>query len=338
MLEMHYVDVFKDALETDAVEAVLKKKKTVRDNIFLLPQYLKAVAWTYGYRCHYLLAKSRGRIQGLAAFIVVPRPLIKNRLLSVPGGFWAEDIETEAYLLEELNNIAARERASRPFLMDLFSPCLHLTPSHVLHRVVKEMPEREADLLSGYSSNLRRKIRKAGRNRLRLVENRDIREFYGIWAARMRELGTPVIPVEFLLNMKTCLHDRMTLLCVRREEEILGGCVLVSFGRTTFMLHAGALKPYFSLYPNNLLYHGMFLYAMKKGRRRFDMGRSQPNSGNERFKLQFGGELAPLYSYNFQGGGDNPTARRMFAGIWREMPPGLANSLGPTIRRYIPYG
>jgi len=96
------------------------------------------------------------------------------------------------------------------------------------------------------------------------------------------------------------------------------------------------------LYPNNLLYWDTMLYAIKKGCRYFDFGRSTIDSGTYTFKIRWGATASPLHwqiielkKYrNF--GHDNQSAKfKLAMAMWKKMPVSCSRIIGPVIRKNI---
>ena len=84
--------------------------------------------------------------------------------------------------------------------------------------------------------------------------------------------------------------------------------------------------------------------AVQLGLRRFNFGRCTPGGGTHRFKLQWGGREQPLWWYQLAREGTGPASTPSpDAGafswgpkLWKRLPLGIANLLGPRIVRSIP--
>jgi CelD/BcsL family acetyltransferase involved in cellulose biosynthesis len=82
---------------------------------------------------------------------------------------------------------------------------------------------------------------------------------------------------------------------VRKGQQTIGGAVCLSFRDTLLVPWASSDRAYFSLCPNNLLYWEMIRWGCEHGYRRFDFGRSSPQSGTYHFKKQWGTSEEPLH-------------------------------------------
>ncbi len=302
---------YADINDGDAVAAIRDFLLNHTDTgIFLLPRFLKAVCRSYGFKYFYVLAYSEESICGVASCYIRPGLIKRGSLQSVPGGFWAKDEDSERTLLDELGRIVEENRLDGFSLNDLYQPVLSLDKPYIVHRAVRELPKDSEKLLSLYSSNLRRKINKAKKEGLCVEQSNDINIFYGIWSRNMRDLGTPAVGVEFFRNMHEQLKKYMTLLVVKKGCDTIGAAIVLGYRNTAFDPYISCLRDCFKFYPNNLLYHEMLCRAIEKGFEYFDLGRSQAGSGNEQFKLQYGAELEPVYSYGSGKGGYKSILRK----------------------------
>lgn len=306
--------------------------------VFLTPEYLRVIRDTYSYRAFYLTCFRNGDLCGIVSFYEKPGLLKKNVLVSVPGGFWSTDRLSEKILIDKLNEIADNYDLGGPYFGDLFRPLYSLTNPIVMYRSFMQLPENKESLMGLYAKSIRRNIRAAKKHGLKVMESNELGDFYKVWSQRMRDLGTPVIPSAFFMNMKRVFKDDMALLLVKKEGKCIGGVVLLQFNNVVMDPYVGCLSETFKYCPNPLLYHEMLSWALDRGYEYFDLGRSQPSSGNERFKLRFGAKLKPLYSYSPDRLHINSPLRKISTSCWKRLPLFMANYLGPKIRRYVPFG
>lgn len=328
-------------LDMDNPEQVDYIKKSLEEYsdtvIFMLPQFLQVVRNTYNFKVYYLTCDRNNELTGIASFYEKPGLIGRKSLESVPGGVWTKDSASEKFLIDELKKVARKNNLSGPYFKDLYRSLNTNKSSKIVYRAVLELPKDEEQLTASYSSNLRRKIRKAKRNGLVVRESKEIDKFYHIWAHNMRDLGTPVISFTFFRNIKEFFELNSFLLSVEKGNECIGGVILLKLGDRVIDPYISCLRSTLNLYPNNLLYHEMLLWGIKQKCRYFDLGRSQPGSGNEKFKLQYGAKLRPLYSYGSDKIQVNSLLGRLATSCWKKMPLPVTNSLGPKIRRCIPF-
>ena len=94
--------------------------------------------------------------------------------------------------------------------------------------------------------------------------------------------------------------------------------------------------------PNNLLYWEMIRWGCENGYRRFDFGRSSPNSGTYRFKKQWGAREEPLHWQCVSRDGDGVAGVHVdsqklqwVTKTWSRLPLSVTKLVGPLVRGHI---
>lgn len=325
-----------DMRKIDLIKQELEKHSDT--HVFMLPHFLKVVESSYSLKTYYLACFERKELRGIASFYQKPNLFKKYSLVSILRGFWTKDITTEDTLLSELKKICLKNGLKGPYFKDLYSSLSFFNNSpQIVYRAVVRLPNTEEELLEFYSSNLRRKIRKAKKEGLIVKETDQLDKFYSVWSDNMHDLGTPVIPPSFFNNMRKIFKEQFSILLIEKEKRCIGGAILLKFKDEVFNPYISCLRTTFKSYPNNLLYHEMLNWAIENKFKHFDLGRSQPGSGNEKFKLQYSAGLKPLYSYGTETVVLSSAHVKFATFCWRKLPLSIANYLGPKIRRYIPF-
>ena len=93
---------------------------------------------------------------------------------------------------------------------------------------------------------------------------------------------------------------------------------------------------------NMALYFELFRASIEWGARSFDLGRCDTEGSHLKFKLQWGGEVHPLYWYRIPTRGeaeagplrDSPLMQRA-ARVWRKLPLSWTRVLGPHVIRHL---
>ncbi|HKK08534.1 MAG TPA: GNAT family N-acetyltransferase, partial [Gemmatimonadota bacterium] len=136
--------------------------------------------------------------------------------------------------------------------------------------------------------------------------------------------------------------DEVWFGCAYLEDRpIACGCGF-QWGGEFEMTWASALLEYRSTAANMLLYWRFMERAVESGLGLFNFGRCTPDSGTHRFKRQWGTRDETLWWYQLTTGDVDATPSpedEAFAWgpkVWRHVPLGVANLLGPWIVRYIP--
>lgn len=302
----------------------------------LWPEFLKAVKDTYNILGFYIICFNENELTGIASFYKKPAVIGKRTLVSVPGGFWAKNELYEIELIEALNKISLDQGLNGPVYRDLNISLTTINTKNTAFEAVKFLPEDEEELLSSYSKNIRRDIRHSKRYNLNVDDSNDVKSFYTVWANNMRDLGTPPVHSRFFYYIKKYFKENTKILLVRKEDQVIGGVFIHYYKDCATGLYFSNLKKYSKCFPNIFLYNEMLKWSCRNGIKIFNMGRSQPGSGNEKFKLRFKAKLIPLYSYPYYS--HQGTMKSILTNTWKYVPFKLSNLTGPIIRRYIPFG
>jgi serine/alanine adding enzyme len=142
-----------------------------------------------------------------------------------------------------------------------------------------------------FNAKLRNQIRKAEKSGLQSVlgDLELLDDFYAVFARNMRDLGTPVYPGRFFRNILEAFPQTTRIIGVYHERKMIAAGIASWFGDTLEMPWASSISDYKALCPNNMLYWQAIKFAIEKGFRRFDFGRSTPHEGTYNFKKQWGG-------------------------------------------------
>ena len=186
-------------------------------------------------------------------------------------------------------------------------------------------------------------VRKGIKNGLTSTIDATAERFFALYADNVHRHGTPALPRRYFETLQRVFGDDCELLTV----EAPGGKPLSSV--LTFYFR-GEVLPYYAgddfaareLAANDFKYWELMRRACERGCKLFDYGRSKRDTGTFAFKKNWGFEPQPLhYEYRLykrdsipQNNAMNPKYRAFIA-LWRRMPLGLANRLGPLIVRSL---
>ena len=158
----------------------------------------------------------------------------------------------------------------------------------------------------------------------------------------MRDLGSPVHSRGFFDAIFGEFPESAKLMLVRKEKHVIGGAVCLIFKDTMIVPWASSLREFFALCPNNLLYWEMIRWGCENGYRRFDFGRSSPDSGTYRFKKQWGAKDEPLHWQCVSRQLSNGTSAqadshkyRWVTKTWSRLPLSFTKLVGPLVRGQI---
>ena len=312
------------------------------------PEWLPVIKNAYGHDPLYLSAEDdEGRYGVLPAF-VVRRPFFGTVVTSMPfldsGGPCCSSVPMARILIDHLLAEARRIGAR---LVELRCPGpveLGVLPSDHKVNMTLPIPADPDRLWRHLDKTVRNQIRKAERSGLSIEFGgaEKLTAFYDTFAARMRDLGSPVHAPEFLRAVLDSFGSRAQIVLVRKGTLPVGGLMTLAFKDRLAVPWATCLKEYFPLCPNMLLYWETLRAACLDGFRCFDFGRSTRDSGTYHFKCQWGAREEPLFWYRIPIRSDRGSASdsgsrgaSCLSKAWQHLPLAVTRHLGPRIRRYL---
>jgi FemAB-related protein (PEP-CTERM system-associated) len=311
------------------------------------PEWLDVIRRAYRHEPLYVAGVDANGGTGILPAFIVRRPLLGTVVTSMPfldtGGPAASSSALRQSLVDTVL-AGARDAGAR--VVELRSTEPLGLPGSVRSDKVNLTLRLAADseaMWRGLDKSVRNQVRKAEKSGL-VVEMGGaalLPAFYGIFAARMRDLGSPVHARPFFDAIFRTFGERARLVLVRKGALPVGGLVALRFRQTLAVPWAACHQDYFSFCPNMLLYWHTIRSAIGAGLERFEFGRSTRGSGTYRFKRQWGAEEQPLYWHTISFGSTHqrpaapPASRSFLTGSWRRLPLAVTCQLGPVIRRYL---
>ncbi|HNM56572.1 MAG TPA: FemAB family PEP-CTERM system-associated protein, partial [Thauera aminoaromatica] len=204
------------------------------------------------------------------------------------------------------------------------------------------LPEVEANLLA-IPRKQRAMVRKGIKNGLVSEVDDHVDRFFALYADNVLRHGTPALPRKFFEQLKERFGEACEVLTVTSPEgKPLSSVLSFYFRDEVLPYYAGDDLAARELAANDFKYWELMRRACERGCTVFDYGRSKVGTGPYAFKKNWGFEPQPL-SYEFclykrdsipQNNPMNPKYRAFIA-LWKRLPIGVANRLGPHIVRNL---
>lgn len=306
---------------------------------------------SFRHKTYYLLAEDRANeIKGVLPLVHLKSILFGNFMVSLPyfnyGGICADNEEVFSQLLNEAADIAAEknaghiefrhtQQASKGLPVKTAKVCMNLA-----------LPDNPDELWKSFSSKLRSQIRKPSKEGLytKIGNVEELDGFYDVFAANMRDLGTPVYSKEFFRTILRVFPGSSWICTVyAKNGQPAASGFLVGFKERLEIPWASSLRSFNHLSPNMLLYWNALKFACEMGYGSFDFGRSTPGEGTYRFKEQWGAKPVQLYwHYWLRNGSPAPELNpknpkyQIAIKIWQRLPVGLTRLIGPAIVKNLP--
>jgi serine/alanine adding enzyme len=322
---------------------------TPTSSLYHLYGWRHVIEETFGHRTFYLSAVENSRIVGVFPFVRLKSFAFGHMLVSLPffnyGGICAESEDARRALLHGAVDVAKATDADFLEIREEreWSEGLPCKTAKVSMRL--KLPASGDELWKSIGAKLRNQVQRPRKEGMTASIGREesLDDFYDVFAANMRDLGTPVYPKAFFRNILRRFPDRTWITTVHFGRTPVAAGFLAGFKDRLEIPWASSLREHNRFSPNMLLYWRSLEFACEQGYGTFDFGRSSPGEGTFRFKEQWGATPRQLYWYYWLPNGTempqvnpkNPKYRAAIA-TWQRLPIGLTRRLGPKIVKYLP--
>jgi FemAB-related protein (PEP-CTERM system-associated) len=197
----------------------------------------------------------------------------------------------------------------------------------------------QREMMNIFKSKLRSQIKKSEKGGLewKIGKTELMDPFYAVFSRNMRDLGSPVHSKNFFKAIFRYFYDQAFICVVFYKARPVAASFMFRFKKTLANPWASSVREFRYLNANLYLYRQMIGFACNLKAEVFDMGRSSKNAPTYRFKKQFRPEEQPLYWYTWPvpGQGLLPAEETLSIPAWKKLPLGMANLLGPLVRKRI---
>ncbi len=302
----------------------------------------------FGHEAIFLGATESDRgLVGVLPLVRVRSRLFGHYLVSMPflnAGGPLGTPEACTALADEAERMALADGVDLLEMRSLVEQPLSLEVSHRKLTVILELPADPDELFASFPAKLRSQIRRPAKAGIETRFGPDqVRPFYRVFARHMRDLGTPVLPLTFFEAIQNRFPSAAWFCCSYHDGTPVAGGAGFHHGTRSEITWASSLNSYSRMAPNMGLYWAAMTQAIDVGATQFDFGRCTSGSGTHRFKRQWGGADVPLWWYQDRVSGEKTQTPAPDQGayalgpkLWRHLPLGIANRLGPHIVKYIP--
>ncbi|EPZ15838.1 peptidoglycan bridge formation protein FemAB [Thauera terpenica 58Eu] len=317
---------------------------------FHLSAWQEIVRTVFRHRTYFLFAERDGHIIAVLPLAEVKSRLFGHALTSLPfcvyGGIAAAaDAGEEALALLEAEADSLARQLGVQHLEYRNLQARHADwPRQELYVTFRKaiLPEPEANMLA-IPRKQRAMVRKGIKNELVSHIDPNVDRFFALYADNVLRHGTPALPKKFFQRLKEAFGDDCEVLTVTDPGGRTLSSVLSFYFRDEVLpYYAGDDLAARELAANDFKYWELMRRACERGCKVFDYGRSKIGTGPYSFKKNWGFEPQPLsYEYRLykrdsvpQNNPMNPKYRAFIA-LWKRLPLGVANVIGPHIVRHL---
>jgi len=314
---------------------------------FHLTAWSRAVERGCGQLGRYLVAHADGALVGVLPLTEIHSPLFGRALVSagfaVGGGVLAYDEGVAALLTQAAVTLAKRLSCPSVEFKGGFLPSdWHHDTSTYCGFSRPLAADDDAELLA-IPRKQRAEVRKALAFDLSVETGSsasDRAAHYQVYAASVRNLGTPVFPRALFSEVLDAFGNHADILTVRYQGAPVASVLS--------LYHNGVVMPYWGggtaaargLRANELMYFALMRHARARGCTHFDFGRSKIGTGAAAYKKNWGFDPQPLGYAKYALDGQAPRSINpldpkyaLQVKVWQKLPLALANRIGPMIAR-----
>jgi FemAB-related protein (PEP-CTERM system-associated) len=309
----------------------------------------EAIEETFGHDTYYLSAVDCGEISGVLPLVHMKSRLFGNFLVSMPffsyGGVLASNAEARELILAKAAEIGGELGVSHIELRQCSAQPMAWREATPKVTMELPLPARVEDLWKGLSSGMRNKVRNGQKGGFRIEWGgaEAVGTFYKVFSTNMRNLGTPVYPQAWFANLCKYFPEEVKILTLWDGEQAVASGIITCYGKTLELPWSATLPESRKKHSAILMYWTLLEWAITNGFSRADFGRCTKGSGVYEFKKHWNSVERPLHWYYWLAPGtpvpelrpDNPRYR-VATKMWKHLPLGIANLLGPRIVRSIP--
>jgi FemAB-related protein (PEP-CTERM system-associated) len=315
--------------------------------------WLLVIEKTYGHKPICFMAIEDDEIIGIFPMVLLKSLFFGKKLISVPFGSYGGPLTNNNMVFKELikkgKNIADKNkvkffeiRTNPHKIKEDFVHGFETLSNHFVTFVI-DLSIGKKNMWENLDKKRRNSIRYGIKEGLKFDINRmSIDVFYDIYSLNVKRLGTPVHSKDFFINISKYFKDAYEILNVKKGDVIIASAFLLKFKNVVISAWTGALKEYFRYNSNDFLYWNVIEHFCKEGFEKFDFGRTTVNSGVYDYKRKWNAKQIELnYRYYLvKGNIPNYDLNRFFPlkfrYIWKKLPKGFTNLLGPKLRKNIP--
>jgi len=315
-------------------------------SVFHLTKWRTVIQRAFDHRSHYLIAERDGKIQGILPLARIRSMLFGDSLVSVPfavyGGILAIDSSAHDDLAQAAQELANEKRVD---YLELRNRTRRHPdwPQKDLYVTFRKRLDPDPDAnLARIPRRQRAMVRRGIKAGLTTEIDSSPDRFYPLYAASVRNLGTPVFPRRYFEILCEVLGKDCEILTVLHEGRPVSSVMSFYSRDEVLPYYGGGTVEARNVAANDFMYWELMRRACDRGIQIFDYGRSKRETGSYRFKKHWGFEPEPLfYEYALVRSKKMPEVNplnpkyQLFIRAWKRLPLAVANAVGPLISKNL---
>ncbi|MDZ4772683.1 MAG: FemAB family PEP-CTERM system-associated protein [Planctomycetota bacterium] len=344
MVEVRRFEAHSDAARDEFVRG------SASASVFHLSGWRRAVERVFGHDARDLIAWRENKIVGVLPLFSCSSPFGKRHLISTPygvyGGPVGTDREVEKALADAAVAMAKADGVGRLELRCFQDPGLALEPSSLYATFIQPLPPTAEEVWTRMPKRARAEVRKAIEKHSLVLTQGDwyLDDLFEMFHHSKKGLGSPGLPKKWFQALTQELGDAAVIHLARTPEKPIAATMSFLFRDTIYFYYVGTiLDANKNFNATNYLVTRLQEWAVERGYKHFDLGRSRVDSGPYEFKKNQGFEPTPLhYRYALVKSATLPTFNpsnpktEKFRNTWSKLPTWVTKPMSSALMRYLP--
>ncbi len=305
---------------------------------------------TYGHKPFYLSFSKCHALQALVPMMEISSAFTGRRSVSLPFSDFCSPLLFQkgdnSFILSKLSALASEHAWKHFELRDPRSLEMVIDPAIQYFSHSLDLRQGPDALFGGFSSPVRRAIRKAEKSKLSVQVSQSwqsVRQFYRLHTYTRRRHGLPPQPLSFFRNLyeEAMLTEHGFVVQATLEKRCVAAAIYFLFGRTALYKYGASDAAAHELRANNLVMWEAIRVLAQDACDCLHFGRtSLTNAGLRRFKLGWGAaeEVIRYVRWNTASGQWTATADRLQGAhnmLFANMPPALNRLAGALLYPHL---
>jgi FemAB-related protein (PEP-CTERM system-associated) len=337
------------ALRDDAAADALVRE--LGGSLFQRSGWLRSVERVFGHKRSCLHAYRGSELVGTLPLMTCKGLLGGKHLISSPYGVYGGPVGRDEEVVNALLEAALTgARAAEVGRLELRSrdriDHADLAQSDKYVTFIKDLPETPEGILKGMKKDERRLVRRAADTHGLVMQegNWFLEDLTRLFHASKQRLGSPGLPGAWFHTLLELLGEELVIHLVRREQEVLAVSMCFVDGDELRMYYIGTGPTVNRDYATtSFMISELQKWALERGMKRFDLGRSRADAGAVKFKKNQGFKPEPLnYCYGLIRSQELPSftpsnpKTAWLRETWAQLPSWLCVRLSGTLSKYLP--
>jgi len=305
----------------------------------------------------YILLFQNDLTVGLLPVVKIGKKIVSIPHFSYGGIFWLNNTKNdfdEGQIIKHISNQILNENLSSGFYRfnyfdnlpdDSNTPDIEVRKTSPLFgatdtnkvTLIMSLKKNEDEQFALFNSNLRRKIKKAEKNGIKIRRGKEeiISDFTKVYNRNMQSIGSPSLGERFFKALLAAKNTKAEVFVAYINDKPIGGGLCMWYGDFYENTWFSTLQEYNKLYTSYLLHDAMIKSAIEKKATTYSMGRSTKGSGAHRYKQQWQIEEKDLFFSNTLEHSFSLKDQKWMTKIWKRLPAFFVDAAGPYFAKRL---